>query len=64
LFVQANYDNVLKPELSKNMGEFLPNLTRCEVDASHWALTQKPEEVNAIVRNWLEKQGFTVKSSL
>jgi soluble epoxide hydrolase/lipid-phosphate phosphatase len=62
--VQANYDNVLKPEMSKNMGEFLPNLTRGEVDASHWALTQKPEEVNAIVRNWLEKQGFTVKSSL
>ncbi|KAF2477393.1 alpha/beta-hydrolase [Lindgomyces ingoldianus] len=64
LFVQATYDSVLKPEMSKTMEAFLPNLTRGEVAATHWALTQKPEEVNAILRNWLKGQGFGTKSSL
>ncbi|KAF2735951.1 alpha/beta-hydrolase [Polyplosphaeria fusca] len=58
LFVQATYDSVLKPEMSRNMEALLPNLTRDEVAATHWALTQKPAEVNAIVRRWLESQGF------
>ncbi|CAO2651630.1 Nn.00g042000.m01.CDS01 [Neocucurbitaria sp. VM-36] len=58
LFIQATYDSVLKPEMSKSMDTLIPNLTRGEVAASHWALTQKPEEVNEIVRQWLESQGF------
>ncbi|KAH7117789.1 Alpha/Beta hydrolase protein [Dendryphion nanum] len=64
LFVQATYDSVLKPEMSKHMEHFLPNLTRGEVAATHWALTQKPEEVNGIIRKWLESQGFGMRSSL
>ncbi|ORY15149.1 Alpha/Beta hydrolase protein [Clohesyomyces aquaticus] len=64
LFVQATYDSVLKPELSRNMDTYLPNLTRGEVAATHWALTQKPDEVNAIIRKWLEGQGFGTRSSL
>jgi soluble epoxide hydrolase/lipid-phosphate phosphatase len=64
LFVQATFDSVLKPEMSKNMEQFLPNLTRGEVAATHWALMQKPEEVNAIIVQWLEDQGFGRKSSL
>ncbi|KAF2678198.1 alpha/beta-hydrolase [Lentithecium fluviatile CBS 122367] len=64
LFVQATFDSVLKPEMSKNMEQFLPNLSRAEVAATHWALMQKPEEVNAIISNWLHGQGFGMKSSL
>jgi pimeloyl-ACP methyl ester carboxylesterase len=65
LFIQATYDSVLKPEMAKNMESFLPNLTRADVAATHWALTQKPEEVNSIIRKWLENQGFgTSRSSL
>jgi soluble epoxide hydrolase/lipid-phosphate phosphatase len=65
LFIQATYDSVLKPEMSKSMDAFIPNLTRGEVAATHWALTQKPEEVNQIVRQWLEGQGLgKPKSSL
>lgn len=64
LFIQATYDSVLKPEMSKNMDAFLPRLTRAEVPATHWALTQKPEEVNGIIAQWLEDQGFGTKSSL
>jgi pimeloyl-ACP methyl ester carboxylesterase len=58
LFIQATYDSVLKPEMAKNMESLLPNLTRGEVPATHWALTQKPEEVNSIIRKWLESQGL------
>ena len=64
LFIQATYDSVLKPEMSKNMESLLPNLTRGEVAATHWALTQKPAEVNAILRKWLEKQGLVNRSVL
>jgi len=65
LFVQATYDSVLKPGMSKSMDALIPNLTRGEVAATHWALTQKPEEVNQIMRQWLESQGIgKAKSSL
>ncbi|CBX97347.1 hypothetical protein IAQ61_007234 [Plenodomus lingam] len=66
LFIQATYDSVLKPEMSRNMDALIPNLTRAEVPATHWALTQKPEEVNEIIRQWLEGQGLVenTKSSL
>jgi soluble epoxide hydrolase/lipid-phosphate phosphatase len=65
LFIQATYDSVLKPEMSKSMDALIPNLTRGEVAATHWALTQKPEEVNRTLRQWLESQGVgKAKSSL
>ncbi|KAF2180710.1 alpha/beta-hydrolase [Zopfia rhizophila CBS 207.26] len=64
LFVQATYDSVLKPEMSKAMDTLCTNLTRGEVAATHWALTQKPEHVNAIIKKWLENQGFRTRSSL
>lgn len=65
LFIQATYDSVLKPEMSKSMDALIPNLTRGEVAATHWALTQKPEEVNQIIKKWLEGQGLgKAKSNL
>lgn len=63
LFIQATYDSVLKPEMSKSMDSLIPNLTRGEVPATHWALTQKPEEVNQILRGWLEALGLGRKKS-
>lgn len=64
LFIQATQDSVLKPEMSKGMERFLPRLTRAEVAASHWALTQNPEDVNAIMAKWLDAQVLQLKSSL
>ena len=64
LFIQATDDTVLKPEMSRNMEHFIPNLTRGEVKASHWALTQTPDKVNEIIASWLDKQGLGTKSSL
>jgi len=64
LFIQGKHDSVLLPSMSKGMETYLKNLTRAEVDATHWALTQKPEEVNAIIGSWLERVEFGTKSSL
>lgn len=65
LFIQATYDSVLKPEMSKSMNKLIPGLTRGEVGASHWALTQKPDEVNGLIGRWLEKEGLVkAKSAL
>ncbi|RAR08130.1 epoxide hydrolase [Stemphylium lycopersici] len=58
LFIQATRDAVLKPEMSKSMDRFIPRLTRKEVVAAHWALIQKPDEVNEIIRQWFEAQGL------
>lgn len=63
LFIQATDDAALPPSLSEGMERFVPNLTRKEVDASHWVLWQKPAEVNGMVREWLERVEKT-KSSL
>ncbi|KAK3214251.1 hypothetical protein GRF29_28g2487914 [Pseudopithomyces chartarum] len=64
LFITATNDSVLKPEMSKGMEKFFPKLTRGEVKASHWALTQTPEQVNEIIAKWLDKQGLGSRSSL
>ncbi|KAL1961150.1 hypothetical protein VTO42DRAFT_3095 [Malbranchea cinnamomea] len=64
LFVRANKDEALRPELSGHMGKYLPNLTVGEVDASHWALWEKPEECNQIIGNWIERVVFGGKSKL
>lgn len=63
LFIQATNDAALPPSLSDGMERFVPDLTRKEVEASHWALWQKPVEVNGMVREWLERAEKT-KSSL
>lgn len=50
--------------MAKGMGKYLTNLTTAEVNATHWALTQKPDEVNAIIQAWLEKEVLSVTARL
>lgn len=35
------------------MKKHIPQVTLKEVNTSHWALWEKPEEVNAILTEWL-----------
>lgn len=63
LYIQATNDAALPPSLSEGMERFVTNLTRKEVEASHWALWQKPGEINGMVREWLERTEKT-RSSL
>ncbi|KAF1983059.1 epoxide hydrolase-like protein [Aulographum hederae CBS 113979] len=66
LFIQANRDTVLLPSMAAGMGKFMPQLSRGEVDATHWALWETAQEVNETVKDWLQKCGVlgSSKSSL
>ncbi|KAL4797850.1 Alpha/Beta hydrolase protein [Aspergillus venezuelensis] len=55
LFIKALKDAALPPHLGKSMKKYIPNLKTDEVDASHWALWEKPEEVNKILGKWVEE---------
>lgn len=54
LFVAGKRDGALPPALSQGMEKSFRSLTRGEVDASHWALWERPAEVNQFIREWLE----------
>jgi pimeloyl-ACP methyl ester carboxylesterase len=64
LFISGTLDAVLTPEMSKGMETFVANLRRREVEAGHWALTQVPREVNAIVEEWLGEVVFKARCAL
>jgi pimeloyl-ACP methyl ester carboxylesterase len=53
LFVSASKDAALPPAMSAGMEVFFKSLKRGEVDASHWALWEKPAEVNEYIREFL-----------
>ncbi|SPN98504.1 related to epoxide hydrolase [Cephalotrichum gorgonifer] len=55
LFIAASKDSALPPSMAAGMGKCVDNLTMVEVDASHWVLWQKVEEVNGHLKAWLEK---------
>ncbi|KAK7537790.1 epoxide hydrolase-like protein [Phyllosticta citricarpa] len=64
LFIATANDAVLKPEMSVGMEKFIPNLSRASVDTNHFGQWEKPDEINAIVKDWSEKVVFGGKASL
>ena len=64
LFVLATKDQALKPWMAAKMGERVKKLTRGEVEAGHWCLWEKPEEINGMVKEWLEGKVWGGKSKL
>ncbi|KAJ5256945.1 hypothetical protein N7478_013049 [Penicillium angulare] len=63
LFIQALRDPALPPHMAKSMQKNIPGVVLKEVDTSHWALWEKPEEVNAILASWLNEVVFANKSA-
>lgn len=59
LFIQALRDQALPPHLGKSMKKHIPQVTVKEVNTSHWALWEKPEEVNTILTEWLNNVALT-----
>jgi len=65
LFIAGSRDAALPPRISLGMDKYFKDLKRAEVDASHWALTEKPVEVNEYLKGWLEEvKGVSKKASL
>ena len=58
LFIQAIEDDALPPSMSQAMGRWIPRLTQKEVDCGHWALWERPREINDMVRKWLKEKVF------
>ncbi|KOS43077.1 hypothetical protein ACN38_g6059 [Penicillium nordicum] len=56
LFIQALRDQALPPQMGKSMAKRFPRLTLKQVNTAHWALWEKPEEVNEIIGTWLKDQ--------
>lgn len=54
LYILATRDSILTRAMSSNMERAVPNLTRGEVPATHWALWHTPDETNRILKEWLE----------
>ncbi|KAK5089701.1 hypothetical protein LTR24_005970 [Lithohypha guttulata] len=55
LYIFATRDMALQDWMSRQMAARIPRLTRRDVEASHWALWEKPGEVNRHIGEWLEK---------
>ena len=64
LFILASRDMALRPEMSVQMNNYLPQLTRREVNTGHWALWEKPEEVNDHIKQWMGEVVFGSRSKL
>jgi soluble epoxide hydrolase/lipid-phosphate phosphatase len=58
LFVRALGDTIVTDELVGKMGPNVPEFTAKEVNASHWLLWERPEEVNGIITEWMQGQGL------
>lgn len=62
LFVLATRDTALKKEMAGRMVEggegVVGRLRRREVNGGHWVLWERPEEVNAAVREWVDEVVF------
>ena len=55
LFVAATKDLALPPAMAAGMDKWVDNLTKVEVNATHWLLWEAPEEFNGHLKAWLEK---------
>lgn len=64
LFITATRDRALPPSMSKNMGEIVPQLTRGQLEAGHFAHWQESEECNRIIKGWMEGVVFGGKTML
>lgn len=58
LFIQALRDPALPPHLGRSMLKTVPRLSLKQVDTSHWALWEKPEDVNGIIAKWMTEVVF------
>ena len=47
------YDRYLTPAVYRDLGEYVPHLTRVDIPAGHWVLRTHPDEVAAHIRGFV-----------
>ncbi|KAE8154737.1 Alpha/Beta hydrolase protein [Aspergillus avenaceus] len=58
LYIQALRDTALPAHRGWGMTKTIPHLTFQQINSSHWALWEKPAEVNEIIAWWLDEFVF------
>lgn len=53
LYIHPSNDMVISRAMAEPMSRLVTNLDKEEVDANHWALLERPGEVNSILFAWL-----------
>lgn len=54
MFIWPSNDLIITREMAESMAKFVPDLTFKEITgASHFAMWERPAEVNKILRDWL-----------
>lgn len=57
MYVGAEHDVILRPSSADGMEDFIGDLEKVTVmDCGHWTQQEKPEELNAILLNWLDSK--------
>ena len=57
LYVGAENDVILPPHTADGMEDFITDLEKYTVmDSGHWTQQEKPEEVNRVIINWLNRK--------
>lgn len=56
LYIHPSNDMVISRAMAEPMNHLVTKLDKEEVDANHWALLERPEEVNSILLMWLKNQ--------
>jgi pimeloyl-ACP methyl ester carboxylesterase len=57
LYVGAEHDVILRPSSSDGMGDFIKDFETYVVkDCGHWTQQEKPEEVNRVLIDWLNRK--------
>ncbi|KAF3354992.1 hypothetical protein VdG1_04417 [Verticillium dahliae VDG1] len=66
--IRQALDLALTPDMAKGMGAHFDDLTTESVEAGHWALWQKADEINAMLKAWfaekIEGKAAGVKAAL
>lgn len=64
LFIAGTKDEALPPAISHGMDMWFESLTRREVNTNHWALWEKPAEVNKHITEFLSNKSETLLSKI
>ena len=57
LYVGADNDIVLQPSMMDGAEQYIPNLEKQTIaDCSHWTQQQKPDELNQIIVDWMQRK--------
>ena len=56
LYIGGLKDYICIPKFFAEQKKFIADLETTELETSHWTMEEKPDDVNKIIKNWIEKK--------